>query len=715
MTDLDSAGASAASMRHAGDAQPAIPEIAERHAEATAAERAAADGTVVDRALVFASRLFHVFAGAGVVFAGAGVVFLALATTYDVTARYVFNSPTIWATEISTYVLVATIFLGAAHAYLIGAHVRVDVLLPRLSPRARKVALDTGTFVALLVAAIMAWQSWLLVVSDYRSGSRLLSLMITPAWMPKLPIAIGLTVLCGAILVDAAGRAERGRGLLLHAIFGLVLLPLLVVLGQRPPLIPGTRLDWGSLAVLVAVLGGAAATTGMRSLAALALLVAVGKIGLSAASTIGLDAQIAVIMLLIAVTLASGIRIAFALAFVGLCGIYFLTPIPFPATVAERTWNSVNSFALTAVPMYVLMGALLVHSGLSRELFAVMARLLARLPGGLAHAGVAGCAVFAAVSGSSVATAATMGSVACPEMTRRGYDPKLAYGSIAAGGTLGILIPPSVPLIIYGITVGVPVTTLFMAGIVPGILLVALFLGLIVLWSLVDRKAAPTLAPAERMPLSRASLIDTAIVVALVVLIILSLYGGVATPSEIGALGTVMAFLACLMRGRLSAGTLSSSIAETVVVTSFIFLIVIGANVLTYGFDYLKVSEKLMLLVTGAELNRWVVLAMILALYLVLGMFLDSISMLVLTLPVVFPLAQQLGFDAVWLGILLVIMAEVGLITPPVGMNLFILQGIGRDVSIREIALGALPFIGAMMTLVVLLSVFPEIALWLTR
>lgn len=649
------------------------------------------------------------------VLAGAGVVFMALATAYDVIARYAFNSPTVWAMEMSTYVLVATIFFGSAYAQIQGAHVRVDVLLSRLSPPGRRTAAQTGAWLAVLVVVIMAWQSWLLVLSDYRSGARMLSLLLTPSWMPKLPVAIGLTALATATLMEAASDGKRERSWHIYALFGAMVVPILLYFGQRPPFISGTRLDWGSVVVLTTVLVFALAVSGLRIFLWVAAIVTLGTIGLVLTSKIGLNAMIVVIMLLIAIALTIGMRIAFALAFVGMCGIYFLTPIPFPATLAERTWNSVNSFTLTAVPMYVLMGALLVYSGLSRELFAVMAKLLARLPGGLAHAGVAGCAVFSAVSGSSVATAATMGTVACPEMTRRGYDPRLAYGSIAAGGTLGILIPPSVPFIIYGITVGVPITTLFMAGIMPGLVLIGLFLGLIVIWSLIDRNAAPALPTEEQLPLTRSSLVDTGLVIALIGMIIFSLYGGVATPSEIGAIGAILGLLACLGRGRLTFDNFVRSIRETVVVTSFIFLIIVGANILTFGFDYLKVSEKLMLLVAGAELNRWVVLSMILLLYLVLGMFLDSISMLVLTLPVVFPLSQQLGFDPVWLGVVLVVMAEVGLITPPVGMNLFILQGIGHGVSIREIAIGAIPFIGAMMMLVLLLCLFPEIALWLTR
>jgi len=269
-----------------------------------------------------------------------------------------------------------------------------------------------------------------------------------------------------------------------------------------------------------------------------------------------------------------------------------------------------------------------------------------------------------------------------------------------------------VPLIIYGITVGVPITTLFMAGIVPGLLLVALFAVMIVLWALFDRSAAPPVVRGEAR-LTSDSVIDTSLVIGLVVVVIFSLYGGVATPSEIGAVGAVLAFVASLARGRMNREKLFQALTETVMVTSFIFLIVVGANALTFGFDYLKVSERLVEVVSEAAVNRWIIVSLILGLFLVLGMFLDSISMLVLTLPVIFPLSQQLGLDPVWLGIVLVVMAEIGLITPPVGMNLFILQGIGRDISLRTIAVGTLPFIALMLLLVLALCIEPGIALWL--
>ena len=648
---------------------------------------------------------------------GAGVVFLALATVYDVFARYLFNQPTTWATEISTYVLIAATFFGAAHTHLIDGHVRVEVLLHRLTGGARRTALLSAAWIAFLFAFITAWQSVLMVAADYRNNSRVFSLLLTPTWMPKLPIALGLAALAAAILVEIERLSELAapwRRWLPYLLFTAVTM-VLMAFGRDLPTLGSTRFDAGSLLVLLAVYVAAFSSGGWRVSLTLVLVTIGGAFCLLFGRSLGVGVVGTLLGASIALALAAGIRIAFALAFVGMLGVYFLTPIPFPLTLADRTWSSINSFSLTAVPMFVLMGAFLVRSGLSKELFAVMARLLARLPGGLAHAATVGCGLFAAVSGSSVATAATIGGVACPEMIRRGYSPALTYGTVAAGGTLGILIPPSVPMIIYGTAVGVPVSTLFIAGIMPGILMMLLFVATIFIWTWLDPQAAPAVDPKELQQISAQSLLDTGLLVILIVMIVATLYLGVATPSETGAVGAFLAFIICAMRGRLDLPAIKAAVSETVVVTSFIFLIVVGANIITFSFDYLKISQNLMEAATAANVNRWIVLLIIVGVYVVLGMFLDSISMLVLTLPVVFPLAKSLGFDAVWFGIILVIMAEVGLITPPVGMNLFVLQGISRGVTIRTIALGALPFLVAMFATVALLCISPDIALWLTR
>jgi tripartite ATP-independent transporter DctM subunit len=318
------------------------------------------------------------------------------------------------------------------------------------------------------------------------------------------------------------------------------------------------------------------------------------------------------------------------------------------------------------------------------------------------------------VSGSSVATAATIGTVACPEMIRRGYSERLTYGTVAAGGTLGILVPPSIAMIIYATTVGLPTTKLFVAGIMPTVVMTLLFMTVVAGWALIYPGSAPKV-PKDAVSISRKSGIDAMLVIVLIGAIIVTLYAGVATATETGAIGVVLAFLVAGVRGRLTRALVVDCFTSAVTVTCFIFLIIVGANIISFGFDYLKISQQIMSAATSTHIDRWMVFAIMLGIYVVLGAFLDSISMMVLTLPVVYPVIVQLGFDPLWFGVILMIMAEVGLIHPPMGMNLFVLQGIGKQVTMRTITLGALPFLGVMFLVVIILCVFPEVALYLTQ
>jgi tripartite ATP-independent transporter DctM subunit len=651
------------------------------------------------------------------VVAALGILAMALATAYDVSARYFFNSPTTWATEISTYLLIASVFFGAGYTHLSGGNVRIKMVLDRLAPSAARDLELLTAWLALVYVGVAGWQAILLVLSDYQHGSRIFSLLLTPSWMPKTPIAIGLCVLAAAIIAEidrlSSDRAQSRR-MIPYALLALVT-ALLLAFGRAPPFVPGTRLDFGSVAILLAVLAGAFLTNGVRVGGGVLAIAAVSIALFIAGKPLGAGFLTTLLFIAIAFYLAIGVRVAFALALVGMLSIYLMTPVPFPVTLPDRAWSGLNSFSLTAVPLKVLMATILVHSGMTSELFTMMARLLRPFPGGLAHAATLGCATFAAVSGSSVATAATIGTVAIPEMTRRGYSDRLTYGTIAAGGTLGILVPPSIAMIIYATNVGVPATKLFIAGILPAALMTALFMGVVLVWALLYPGAAPSVPKGVVVPQSRNGTIDSILVVLLVGIVVVSLYAGIATATETGAVGVIAAFVICGARGRLTWRNVVECLTGSVIVTSFIFLIVVGANVISFGFDYLKISQKIMATATDTRISAWLVFATVVLVYVVLGAFLDSISMLVLTLPVVFPVIQGLGFDPLWFGVVLMILAEVGLIHPPMGMNLFVLQGIGRTVTMRTITLGALPFLAAMFLTVFVLYLFPDIALFLTR
>ena len=649
--------------------------------------------------------------------AGLGVLFMSGATVYDVFVRYVLDSPTIWSTEISTYVLVATIFFGAAYTHLAEGNVRIRILLDRLTPAAARDLELSAAWLGLTYAAIAGWQAILMVLSDYRHGTRMFTLLLTPTWMPKTPIAIGLCLLAVALTAEIDIKsAERTlwRRFVPYGLFAVVSL-ILLAFGTHPPVIEGTRYDWGSAIILGAVCFGAFVSNGNR-VGVTVLAVWVGAIVLFVGGRHWGDAYLTALLFAgIIFFMAMGVRVAFALGIIGALSIYFLTPAPFPVTITERAWAGLDSFTLTAVPLKVLMATILVRSGLTNDLFSMMAKLLRPFPGGLAYAAIVGCAIFAAVSGSSVATAATIGTVACPEMLRRGYSEKLTYGTIAAGGTLGILTPPSIAMIIYAGTVGVPATKLFLAGMLPAAMMMLAFMGVVLGWALLYPDSAPAVSAEESAGLSRTSMLDAGLVVLLIGVIMAALYAGVATATETGAVGVIAAFLICAVRGRLRWQIITESLEQAVIITSFIFIIVVGANVLTFGFDYLRVSHRIMETAMHTDVNRWVVFLAVVLIYVILGAFLDSISMLVLTLPVVFPVMVKLGFDPLWFGVVLMIMAEVGLIHPPVGMNLFILQGINRTASMRTIAFGAIPFLLVMFVALLVLCLVPQIALFLPR
>lgn len=549
---------------------------------------------------------------------------------------------------------------------------------------------------------------------EYMNGTRDWGLLSTPQWIPQLPLTIGFILFAWSLLGESFGlRAPESGTSFWIAEAGLAgLVIALLLLGRFPVSMFGTSADWGSLAICVVFAAIVFSWSGARTgFAVLGLLTGLGVVfwlarGASPPVLGGLLAVAILLFLLLAV------RVAMALGLVGMFGLYFLLLKPQLSVLAERAWSSVNSFTLTAIPMFVMMSALLLRSGVTTRMFDSLVRWFGRTPGGLAHASVGASAIFAAVSGSSLATAATLGKVACPEMVARGYSPRLAYGVTAAGATLGIMIPPSIAMIIYGSTVGAPIDLLFIAGIVPGLMMAAGFMGVALVWSLAVPGAAPK---GERYTIGeKLRSLGNMLPFAVVILSVLgSLYAGIATPTEAAGLGVVMALILCVVYGRFSWRMLYETAIETVGVTAFILLIVVCAAAVSWVFDYLRLPRALVELIRDANVAPWLVIALISIIYVVLGMFVESISMILMTLPVTYPVVIALGFDPIWFGIYLVVMVEIGLITPPVGMVLFVLRGMSGNVPLKEIAYGALPFIGINLAFVALIFVFPEIVAWL--
>jgi tripartite ATP-independent transporter DctM subunit len=383
--------------------------------------------------------------------------------------------------------------------------------------------------------------------------------------------------------------------------------------------------------------------------------------------------------------------------------------------IGSICWSTASNFNYVALPLFIFMSAVLLHSGIGSSLYTAITRWVSFLPGGLAIASVFACAVFGAVCGSSVATAATIGLIAIPEMEKRGYQPRLMYGSMAAGGTLGILIPPSIPMIIYGVMTETSVGQLYMAGIIPGILLSILFAGYIIVLCLLR----PNLAPKGEEKISWrdrfSSLFQAIPIVGLIFVVLGTMYLGVVTPTEAAALGALASMVLAIGYRRLTWKTLTSAFKDTVGPTSMVMLIIIFASIFSHVIALIGAPKAIFQLINDLGLPPWAVFGLIFILLIVIAYALEELSVMIIMLPFLFPLVTGLGFDGVWFGIVLVVWLEMGFITPPVGINLFVIQGVAKGGSMKDIAMGATPYVIIMICFVLILFIFPDLAMWLPR
>lgn len=409
--------------------------------------------------------------------------------------------------------------------------------------------------------------------------------------------------------------------------------------------------------------------------------------------------------------------LAFAMGVVGFFGYYFLTGNwnASEAMAARRIVDTVQDYSLSVIPLFVLMGNLVSQAGLSDAVYRASHAFMGHWRGGQAIATIAACGGFSAICGSSLATAATMGRVAMPQMRRYGYSDSLAAASIAAGGTLGILIPPSVMLVIYGILTETSIRDLFAAGLLPGLLGILLYMAA-VRWS-VWRNPQDASARAEPLPWGERlrALGKVGDTLVLFVLVIGGMYLGVFTPTEAAGIGAMGAFLIALLRRRLTLRILMSVLMDTARTTTKLFAVVLSALIFSNFINRAGLPDDLLSFVNGLDLSPLGVLLVILGIYIVLGCMFESMSMILLTVPVFFPVVAGLGLDLVWFGILVVIVVEISLITPPVGMNVFVLRGVLPDVSTGTIFRGIVPFIAADFVRVALVLLFPALTLWLPQ
>ena len=414
--------------------------------------------------------------------------------------------------------------------------------------------------------------------------------------------------------------------------------------------------------------------------------------------------------LLLLILLASGLPVAFSLGLGGVAGmILFMGGDGALAQLPIIGYKSLDDFVLTAVPMYILMSQILLTGKVGNDLFELANKWLRHLPGGLGIATVMACAVFAAITGSSVACAVTIGAIAIPEMLARGYDRPLVLGAVAAGGTLGILIPPSIPMILYGAITDESIGKLFMSGVVPGVIMTLMFTAIVVYRSRnLQREAAATWD--ERISALKKSIWG----LFLPIIVVGGIYTGIFTPTEAAGIGTVYSlFITFCVYRTLTLKDMPGILNDTIKTTCMIFAIMIGASLFGFVLTILDAPQALTNYVAGLETSRWVVFIAINCLLLFLGCILESVSIIFITLPILFPLILSLGFDPIWFNVVMLLNLELALITPPVGMNLFVLQGISPDSKMTDIVKGVIPFGLAMFVLIFILCLFPELATWL--
>jgi len=424
--------------------------------------------------------------------------------------------------------------------------------------------------------------------------------------------------------------------------------------------------------------------------------------------------MIATSLILLLVLIGISIPVGAALGVLGLILDPLYSMLPLTRAIGEVSWATSNEFLLVAIPLFVMLGEILLRSGLAEKMYNSMSLWLSWLPGGLMHANIGASALFAATSGSSVATAATVGTVALPQIQKKGYNEPLFLGSLAAGGTLGILIPPSINLIIYGVLTNTSVPRLYLAGIIPGLAMAGLFM-LAILLACVARPQWGGQKISASWGERIASLVHLIPPLGIFLLVVGSIYAGVATPTEAAALGVVGALILAAFARRLTFAMLREVLEGTMKATAMIMLIVIGAAFLNFIMSATGLTSAITETITGLDVSPMTMLLILVVFYLVLGCFMETLSMMITTIPIVTPIMLALGFDAVWLGIIIIILVEVALITPPVGLNLFVVQSLRKSGSMNDVMIGSLPFVIMMLAMVAILAWLPDLALWLPR
>jgi len=600
------------------------------------------------------------------------LVVMMVLTAADVILRYIFSKPITGAYEINEFMMAVLVSFSLAYAAVHKAHINVDILTTKLKPAAQSLVNCITTLLSMELFILICWQS-VLYAGKLRVGGNVSTNLFIPVYPFVYMMAVGSLLISLVLLNDLMGHfkdlfKKQSSGYVIKTLLLIVVAFLLfstLLLGKQFPFRTDT--------------------------------LTAGAIGI-------------VLLLLL---LFSGMSIGMVMGLIGFLGMTYISGLKPGLNILGTTpYLTASSYSLSVVPLFVLMGSFCLHAGLSRDLYYAVNKWMGHLPGGLAIATVGACAGFAAVSGSSVATTATMGMVALPEMKKYKYDLSLASGCIAAGGSIGVLIPPSVILVIYAILTEQSIGQLFLAGFIPGITEALFYMVTIYIIC----KRYPLRGPkAERVPYKERIVALKGVwgVVVLFVVVIGGIYLGIFTPTEAAGIGAFGAMLFALGRRQLTWKRFVSSLDETGKTTAMVFVILIGAGILGYFLAVTRLPFMLVTVIGELEVNRYIILAAVVMIYLLLGAIMSSMAMVVLTVPIIFPVITALGFNPVWFGIIIVRVVEMGQITPPVGINVYVMKGTSKDVSMQTIFRGVVPFIIADILHICMLIIFPQIATFL--
>ncbi len=596
---------------------------------------------------------------------------MVLLITADVVMRYFFNSPIRGSFELIQVMLSMIVFLGLALVQTQKGHVSVTLLTGGLSS-ARSAVLESATYLlCLIIFVLISWCSFEQAENLYSTGTSTDSLAI-PYFPFMWVVVIGSVLLCLIFLMDFLKSLDS------------------VIKNCTQPLI------WFALDGIFIMLV-LAMPTWLHWLPWDVSRPAMGVIGIS----------------LLILLLFSNMPIGPVMALIGFVGFSYLVNTQAGLGILETSpFRTTSQHSLSTIPLFVFMGMLCFQSELSKDVYGTIRNWVGKLPGGLAMSTVGGCAGFAAVSGSSMATAVTMGTLALPEMKRYKYDASLACGSVAAGGSIGILIPPSIPFIIYAGLTEESIGKLFIAGVIPGLMEAVFYMVTIYILCKIKPALGPP-GPSSTWKEKFLSLKDTWGILILFILVMGGIYGGFFTPTEAAGVGAFGSLILGFIKKKLNLKKILIALADASKNTAMLLLMLVGANIFSYFLTMTQIPFMLSDFVVGLPVPNWVMIWAILIVYIILGCIMPIIPAIVLTIPIFFPVVTGLGYDPIWFGVIVVTMAEVGQITPPVGINVFALAGVAKDVPLSTIFKGILPFLVADMVRVLLIFLFPALALWL--